>query len=224
MASEGQNPEQNNEGMSPEQAREILLRLLQSQLFVIEDETEAREIVDSLTDWIDTDDDESDYGAESSYYDSLEYPLVPRNGPVEFPEELLQVKGISKDLLYGNGDKEPLLEYINVENKSGKININTAPIALIQALDERISEEDVEGVDQYRRDENNTDALGDSSWLTDYLPGDIGDEDLNSILTTESSHFLVESHARELDYSKTMKATIERISENEMRRISLRLD
>lgn len=224
MAQEGQNQGQNTDGMNPELAREMLLRLLQSDLFAVEDELEAREIVDSLTDWIDADDDELDYGAESSYYDSLEKPLVPRNGPVDFIDELLQVKGISRDLLYGNSETQPLVEYISVENKSGKININTAPVALIQALDERITEEETEGLDEYRRDEANIDALKDTSWFSGYLPGDIGGSDLQRILTTRSSHFMVESQASYQDRLMTIRAIIERLSENETRLVSLRVD
>lgn len=224
MATEGQNQEQTETGLTPEQAREILLRLLQSELFAVEDETEAREIVDSLTDWIDADDDELDYGAEASYYDSLENPVVPRNGPVDFIEELLQVKAISKDLLYGNGEKEALAEYINVQNKDAKINVNTAPVPLIQALDELISEDEVDGLEEFRRSEDNIDVLSDSSWFTDYLPSDIDGPGLRNILTAQSSHFVIRSEARYRERFMAVEAIIERLSENELKIVSVRME
>ena len=224
MVAEGDNPPTGDSGMTPQQARDILLRLLQSGLFEVEDEVEARGIVESLTDWIDANDDELDYGAEASYYNSLEKPVVPRNGPVDFLNELLQVKGISRDLLYGNSEKEPLIEYISVENKSGKININTAPLALIQALDERISADEIEGLDEFRRAEDNLEALSDSSWFTDFLPGDIDGLDLQGILSTQSNHFIIDSEARYQERFMVLQATVERSSENEMRLVFLEVE
>ena len=224
MVAEGDNPPTGDSGMTPQQARNILLRLLQSGLFEVEDETEARGIVESLTDWIDANDDELDYGAEASYYNSLEIPVVPRNGPVDFLNELLQVKGVSRDLLYGNSEKEPLIEYISVENKSGKININTAPLALIQALDERISADEIEGLDEFRRAEDNLEALSDSSWFTDFLPGDIDGLDLQGILSTQSNHFIIDSEARYQERFMALQATVERSSKNEMRLVFLEVE
>jgi len=224
MVAEGNNPPPGDIGITSQQARDILLRLLQSGLFAVEDETEAREIVESLTDWIDADDDELDYGAEAGYYNSLENPVVPRNGPVDFINELLQVKGISQDLLYGNSEKEPLIEYISVENKSGKININTAPLALIQALDERITADQIEGLDEFRRDEDNIEALTDSSWFTDFLPGDIDGPGLRRILSSQSSHFIIDSEARYQERYMALQAIVERSSENEMRLVFLEVE
>lgn len=223
LAQAGQNLGGAGAGLTPEKARGILLRLLQSELFAVEDETQAREIVDSLVDWLDADDDESNLGAERNYYESLEKPVVPRNGPVDFLEELLQVKGITRELLYGNDEKQALAEYVSVVNKSGKININTAPVALIQALDERITSEDLEGIDEYRRDENNSDTLADSTWFAGYLPGDITGGGLLDMLTTRSTHFSIESEARYKERMMIMQIIIERSAENEMKVLSNRM-
>ena len=227
-AGEGRNPGGPQgaaaDGISPEQAREVLLRLLQSDLFVVEDEATAVEIVDSLTDWIDENDDERGSGAESGFYDSLEKPIVPRNGPVDFIDELLLVKGVTRELLYGNDEKQALAEYISVTNRTNRININTAPAAVIQALDDRISTEDVDGIDEYRNDEANFDALADSSWFVNYLPADIGGGDLQMLLTTQSKHFIIESEARHRErYAKTIMK-IERSPEGEMKILSSTMD
>jgi hypothetical protein len=52
------------------------------------------------------------YGAESDYYTSLEPPYESKNGPLDSIEELLQVAGVTTDLLYGedtnrNGRLDP---------------------------------------------------------------------------------------------------------------------
>lgn len=224
LVTEGKNSGEGTQGLTPEKARDVLIRLLQSDLFVVESEAEAREIVDSLTDWFDTDDDESDNGAESSYYESLEKPVVIRNGPVDFLDELLQVKGVTWELLYGNDEKQALAEYVSVVNRSSKININTAPAALIQALDDRISSDYVATIDEYRRDEANVELLGDSSWFIDNLPGDIDGGELQDMVTTESSYFSVESEARYIERFLNTSMIVERTPENEMKILSFQMN
>jgi hypothetical protein len=59
------------------------------------------EIADSIIDWRDTDEQVSATGAESEYYQSLQPPYQCKNGPFETVEELLLVKGMTPELLYG---------------------------------------------------------------------------------------------------------------------------
>lgn len=59
------------------------------------------EIADAILDWIDEDDDTRDFGAEADYYASLNPPYEPRNGPPLTVEELLLVRGVTPDLLFG---------------------------------------------------------------------------------------------------------------------------
>jgi DNA uptake protein ComE-like DNA-binding protein len=58
-------------------------------------------IADALLDWMDADDEPSEFGAETSYYTAQSPPRRPRQGPFHDLRELLQVRGISTDLLYG---------------------------------------------------------------------------------------------------------------------------
>ena len=68
-------------------------------------------IVDSVLDWLDADDFHRLNGAEDEYYGSLPKPYRPRNGPFAKLEELLLVKGMTRDIFYGNiGDPERLAE------------------------------------------------------------------------------------------------------------------
>ncbi len=59
------------------------------------------ELVDCLMDYCDQDDDVRQYGSEQSYYNSLEYPYMIKNGPLATLEELLIVKGFSAFTVYG---------------------------------------------------------------------------------------------------------------------------
>ena len=59
------------------------------------------EIVDAILDWIDTDDDPRQYGAESEVYQAMSPPYKAKNGPIETIDELLKIKGITPSLLYG---------------------------------------------------------------------------------------------------------------------------
>lgn len=59
------------------------------------------EIIDSILDWIDSDDTVNPYGAESETYQTYSPPYKAKNGPFESIDELLLVKGISPVLLYG---------------------------------------------------------------------------------------------------------------------------
>ncbi len=56
----------------------------------------------AILDWIDTDDTPRDQGAESEYYSGLTPGYAPRNGPPASIEELLLVRGVTPQLLFGN--------------------------------------------------------------------------------------------------------------------------
>ena len=59
------------------------------------------EIADAIIDWRDPDENPGTAGAESEYYQSLQPPYRCKNGPFESVEELLLVKGVTPELLYG---------------------------------------------------------------------------------------------------------------------------
>ena len=106
-------------GLVDESGRLNLNRLLSFEL----DETQTRELLmylpdmteevaDAILDWIDDDETLRLYGAESDYYTSLDPPYESRNGALESIDELLQVAGVTADLLYGedanrNGKLDP---------------------------------------------------------------------------------------------------------------------
>jgi len=69
------------------------------QLLGLQDMTE--EIADAIIDWRDKDDNMSGGGAEAGYYQNLAYGYQIRNGPFRTMRELLLVRGVMEQLLYG---------------------------------------------------------------------------------------------------------------------------
>src|SRR6266446_8964631 len=60
------------------------------------------DIAAAIIDWRDEDNAVSPGGAEAEYYLSLQPPYLPRNGPLQTVRELLMVRGISRQLLFGS--------------------------------------------------------------------------------------------------------------------------
>ncbi len=99
-----------------------------SRLMALPDMTE--EIADCILDWLDTDDEPRQFGAEAEYYESLDPPYKPANGPIRCLEELLFVRGVTSWHLYGadrnrNGvidaDESELPMLADVDTTSGSI-------------------------------------------------------------------------------------------------------
>jgi hypothetical protein len=59
------------------------------------------EIADAILDFIDSDDEERDFGTESSYYSTLAPPYAAKNGPLDSLDELLLVRGVTPQLMFG---------------------------------------------------------------------------------------------------------------------------
>lgn len=59
------------------------------------------QIADAILDWRDDDQNPRSEGAEAGYYENVSYPYTIRNGPFKTIRELLRVKGMTKESLYG---------------------------------------------------------------------------------------------------------------------------
>ncbi|MFI4875489.1 MAG: general secretion pathway protein GspK, partial [Blastopirellula sp. JB062] len=64
----------------------------------------TEEIADAILDYLDEDDEPREYGAEVDYYSGLDPPYAPKNGPLETVEELLLVRGVTPQLLFGRDE------------------------------------------------------------------------------------------------------------------------
>ena len=107
------------------------------------------EVFDSIQDWIDTNPDVHNDGAEEDFYNSLDEPYEIRNGPLLDISELMLIKGIDRTL-YETGPTEftnpvglkTLFRTVGEKNKH-KINVNTAPADVLSALGPSIDGETV---------------------------------------------------------------------------------
>src|SRR6185503_10932343 len=97
-------------------------------------ENEAEIIADSIVDWRDDDDFHQPNGAETEYYESLERPYRAKNAPFDTVEELLLVRGVTRELFYGDEERPGLKDLFSVFTTTPTYNPNTATPALIQAL------------------------------------------------------------------------------------------
>jgi DNA uptake protein ComE-like DNA-binding protein len=59
------------------------------------------EIADAIIDWRDQDDTPSEGGAEGGYYENLPFGYMARNGPLRTIRELLLIKDVTPEMLYG---------------------------------------------------------------------------------------------------------------------------
>ncbi|MEL7498096.1 MAG: hypothetical protein AAFN77_10830 [Planctomycetota bacterium] len=61
----------------------------------------TEDIADAIMDWLDADDDVRDFGAESSFYESLNPAYQTKNGPMDSLDELLLIRDVTPQLLFG---------------------------------------------------------------------------------------------------------------------------
>jgi len=61
----------------------------------------TEEIADSILDWIDSDDEARENGVESDFYQGLSPGYAAKNGPMDSLDEILLVRGVTPQLLFG---------------------------------------------------------------------------------------------------------------------------
>ena len=62
----------------------------------------TEEIADAIVDWLDADETQRPSGAEAGIYQGFSPPYACKNGPISSLEELLLVRGVTPQLLFGN--------------------------------------------------------------------------------------------------------------------------
>jgi general secretion pathway protein K len=95
---------------------------------------DADAIVDAILDWKDGDELRRLNGAESDYYMSLPNPYRSKNGSFDTVEELLMVKGMTPEILYGNSRQPGIFDFLTVRARGGGINVNSASREVLAAL------------------------------------------------------------------------------------------
>ena len=105
--------------------------------------------IDSLLDWLDSDDEPRENGAEADYYAQLDPPYQPKNGALDTVEELLLVRGITAALLWGEDtNRNGLLDTVEddgdesfpyYDNGDGLLNVGLAPYLTVYSREVDVS-------------------------------------------------------------------------------------
>ena len=105
----------------------------------VEDKIERSTISDSILDWIDTDKNHRLNGAEDDYYRKQNPPYYAKNGPIETIDELLKIRGMTEEILYGSEESDDEGKITGIANhltiyKISKVNPNTASEEVLNIL------------------------------------------------------------------------------------------
>ncbi len=126
--------------------------------------------------------------------DYLDEDLIAQE-PFDTKDELLEFPGVNN-----------IIDFLTIYS-SGKVNINTAPLHVIQSLSDKIDEELAQAVIDYRSDEPFSEVaeLGKVPGVTDGIVRDV-----EEIATVKSDFFTVKSTAEVGESRKAVEAIIER--------------
>ena len=133
------------------------LQLLLEKLTQDEDGDFDQDLIDELIaawgDWLDEDEEVRNLGAEEDYYQSLETPYLPRQGPFETVDELLLIRGF--DEWFGNVN---LNAAFTLYSESDLVNLNTASREALELLP-GLYDEAIDAILAYRQEQDFTDSL-----------------------------------------------------------------
>jgi hypothetical protein len=89
------------------------------------------DVADAILDWLDTDLTPREFGAEDETYSNANPPYHTRNGPIASLDELLLVRGVTPELLYGldqnrnyfiHAGEAPRGAMLEIDNADGSMN------------------------------------------------------------------------------------------------------
>ncbi|HMH76722.1 MAG TPA: hypothetical protein VK547_08855 [Candidatus Udaeobacter sp.] len=109
---------------------------------------QQRDIInDSLQDWRDANELQRLHGAESEFYLRLAVPYRARNANLQDVAELLQVRGVTRELYFGGQDHPGLGDLVTTATVTS-VNLNTAAPPVLKALG--LSDAEISDVTQAR--------------------------------------------------------------------------
>jgi len=207
------------------------------------DKNDPAEIINSVKDWLDSLDDDTISGisgAESDYYLDLDSSYTCANGPFNHIGELLNVKGVSKEILNIEDMDEPREEAQEIDmgdiftvfglsgEKSktggysypGRININTASLDVLIALLPEGMEDLARDLDDFRKQKNEKGDdfvnLLDKGWYNKVIElSGTGHKRFARVIRYSSDVFRIESFAREKKSEITLVAYVQRAKHKE---------
>ncbi len=188
--------------------KELLTAFLNSEQFGLNTD-DVGNLVDTIKDWIDPDNEATGFGAENSHYQALIVPYSCKNAPLESLKELLLIRGMTKGLFFGTKEDPGISSCLTVHG-DGKININTADPLVLRHLSEQIDQDMAEAMVEYRNEER--DDLKDPKWYKK-VPG-MSHVSINpELLTTSSTYFEIRSDGFEGTMTRSIRAIVERKSD-----------
>lgn len=190
--------------------RETLHRILISDTFGLEEE-DSRELVAAITDWLDKNDTVMDDGAESDYYEDLTPAYKARDASITTLNDLLPVRGMTYELLFGSDETgKGLSDYITPIGSSGLININTASKEVLRYIFPQLTDSLLENIVEFRENEDNRRKLNNVEWYKS-IPGWPKDIVLaKELLTVRSTAFTIVSEVEAEASTLTFTATANR--------------
>jgi type II secretory pathway component PulK len=158
-------------------SREVLVKTLEAS--GVERGDENSSIADSILDWIDNNQNHRLNGAESEYYLSLDPPYEAKNDVINSLDELLRIRGMTEEILYGSPDNEEnpdsatylgLINFLTVQNVK-VFNPNTADPAMLPIFFTDLQIGGILGAKEKRGYYNNTKSTHFRVESTGYING-----------------------------------------------------
>ena len=188
-------------------AQQVFIRLLQALEDVSVDRFQALAITDAVADWIDADDEPRRNGAESAYYVSLNPSYRAANRAFASVSELRAVAHITPEIYAA---LRPLVSVWPAV--PAKLNIHTAPLSVLQALNvdgslAPLSRTDAEALVAYRRE---TGFAGIEEFLRQAVFAAATTSAIASLLGESSNYFLLDSRVEIADRQQRLYSVLRR--------------
>ncbi len=152
-------------------------------------------MADAILDWIDEDEEPRELGAEREHYSSLSPPYEPQNGPLESIDQLLLVRDVTPELLYGfdrnknfqiDATEAQLYAVNDVDNSTGSMNRGWAAYLTLRSAEKNLRSDgtpkiDINSDDLEALHEELSEVLDEeqASFIIAYRQGGPYDEDNN---------------------------------------------
>lgn len=160
------------------------LHVLVSEVVAGDEEINVQDIVDAILDWRDEDEEPrgEEGGTEGEYYRTLDKPYRVKNGPFDTVEELLLVKGVTPEILYGEDyDRNGLLtpneddgdESFPLDNEDNVLNRGLYPYLTVYSYEDNKSNDNRQRVylfsDEHVLQEELSKIFEDEPGVVDYI-------------------------------------------------------
>ncbi len=174
---------------------------------------------ESLLDWLDSDDIRRMDGAESFHYQGLKVPYACGNGPLFSVRQAALVRGFGPADAPGEDALRRLAEAATVYT-NGRVNVNTAPLEVLESLDPDMDRSLAEAIAE-RRADRPFQSVAEVMEVPGMDPEAF--QRMEGLLAVTTSVFSVRMEGRWAEASCRMEAVIER-SEDGVRWIYWRVE